>query len=382
MKNIFYGFWAFTFLTVSAQGTRPTPPPAPVNCSVAVSNAIFQQRVTNANSISQLDRRLNNLTQFVSQNCVSSSQVKQLALLLADDYSKGIMALAAYPQVIDKDQFYDVYDAFASFSGVMRLYDEVSKLIVPASSVPLTPPIQNPTVNPVQVNPVPSGPVFPDLPYPSVNDYLGNTGCSEPMLQSQYDALIQQVWAANGDANRVQVLRSQAMGRCMSVAQAMRLSTLVQSESSRLEFARAIQKTIYDSEQYNRFEYVFSLNNIRNEFLQFLRSLQNEVVVQPVANACSVSGSEMNEIIDNLMKVSFDSSRLNQAKSIVRAKKCFTVSQITDIARLMSFDSSRLDFAKFAYDFCLNPTEYFKVNDIFSFNSSKNDLTNYVNSKR
>ena len=56
--------------------------------------------------------------------------------------------------------------------------------------------------------------------------------------------------------------------------------------------------------------------------------------------------------------------------------------QIIQIANLFSFEDNRLEFAKYAYDFCIEPRNYFKVNGIFSFSSNADELSEYVQSRQ
>jgi hypothetical protein len=74
---------------------------------------------------------------------------------------------------------------------------------------------------------------------------------------------------------------------------------------------------------------------------------------------------------------SFDSYKLDMAKQIVSWNYMTSV-QIKEIAGLFSFDSYRLDFAKFAFNYCVNPGEYFMLYDAFTFNSNARALAEHI----
>ena len=74
---------------------------------------------------------------------------------------------------------------------------------------------------------------------------------------------------------------------------------------------------------------------------------------------------------------SFDSSRLKLAKQIIMSNP-MSVNQIMDICKLFSFESNKLDFAKFAYRHCTDKNRYFMLNEVFSFESSKRELHDYI----
>jgi len=74
---------------------------------------------------------------------------------------------------------------------------------------------------------------------------------------------------------------------------------------------------------------------------------------------------------------SFDSSRLKLAKQIVSTNP-MSVDQIIGISKLFNFESNKLEFAKFAYRHCVDKNRYFMVNEVFSFESSKRELRDYI----
>jgi hypothetical protein len=387
MKNFIQIGLAMLFIPLlSAQQTNPNrPAPPPTNCITPVNNVLFQRRVSAVNELPQANRRVNNLTNFVTQNCISSGQMRELLMLLPDDVSKYIVAKEGYPQIVDKNNFYDVFDAFGTFGMAFRLFEFVLTQ-GPAGEPSQPEPVVTPPTPPTPPTPTtpaqPTGPQYPDLPYPGINEYLGRTGCNEPMLASSFDRVARGVWQAGSQANRIQQLRTTAIGNCMSVSQIMRLATLIESESARLEFVRAMYATTYDLDQFDRCEFLFTLNNIRQEFAQFLRQQNQPAQPEVVTPVCSVSESEMQEILNSIRRISFDSSRLNQAKVILQSKKCFTTAQIAEIMKLFSFDSGKLDVAKFAWDFCIDTQNYFILNEVFSFDSTKGQLNRFISSKR
>lgn len=74
---------------------------------------------------------------------------------------------------------------------------------------------------------------------------------------------------------------------------------------------------------------------------------------------------------------SFDDTRLSTAKSIA-SSNCLTCDQIAQICNLFNFEDNKLAFAKFAYKYTTDPKNYFKVNNVFSFSSSKEELNEFI----
>ena len=78
-----------------------------------------------------------------------------------------------------------------------------------------------------------------------------------------------------------------------------------------------------------------------------------------------------------ISRETFDSSRLNIAKQVVSANP-MTANQIIGICKLLSFENHKLEFAKFAYAYCTEPNRYYLLNEVFSYDSSKRDLDEYI----
>ncbi len=78
---------------------------------------------------------------------------------------------------------------------------------------------------------------------------------------------------------------------------------------------------------------------------------------------------------------SFDDTKLSTAKTIA-ANNYFTTDQVIEICKIFSFDDSRLAFAKVAYKRTVDNGAYYKVNAVFSFDSNKDALNNYVSKNR
>jgi hypothetical protein len=65
----------------------------------------------------------------------------------------------------------------------------------------------------------------------------------------------------------------------------------------------------------------------------------------------------------------------------VISANCLFCSQVKEIMLLFSFEASKLEFAKFAYPYVFDQGNYFKLNDAFTFESSIEELNNFINGK-
>lgn len=73
----------------------------------------------------------------------------------------------------------------------------------------------------------------------------------------------------------------------------------------------------------------------------------------------------------------FADSKMTIAKQITKAN-CPTAVQIRDFTKLFTFESGKVEYAKFAYQYCYDVANYYKVNDAFQFESSIDELNEHI----
>ena len=72
-----------------------------------------------------------------------------------------------------------------------------------------------------------------------------------------------------------------------------------------------------------------------------------------------------------------DSDKLKLMKSVL-ANKRYSTAQTTDMLGWLSFESSKLDFAKWSYDNITDRGNYWKVEEVFWFGSSKEEFRQFL----
>jgi hypothetical protein len=101
-----------------------------------------------------------------------------------------------------------------------------------------------------------------------------------------------------------------------------------------------------------------------------------------VAKKCvyAMSNSEFEKGKSAVAKQSFAESMLKTAKQMTRSN-CLSVNQIKAIMALFSFEESKLDYAKYAYEYCVEKKNYYLLNDAFSFSTSSDSLNDFLESQ-
>lgn len=74
---------------------------------------------------------------------------------------------------------------------------------------------------------------------------------------------------------------------------------------------------------------------------------------------------------------SFADSKMQVAQQATKGS-CLTALQIKEVMELFDYEENRLDYAKFAYAYCVDKNNYYKVNDAFKFESSIEELNAFI----
>ena len=90
-----------------------------------------------------------------------------------------------------------------------------------------------------------------------------------------------------------------------------------------------------------------------------------------------MSATDFSAALRTIKESSFDETKLTTANSIA-SSNCLSTDQVVEICKLFSFEDNKLAFAKYAYKYTTDPKNYFKVNNVFSFSSSKEELSDFV----
>ncbi len=87
--------------------------------------------------------------------------------------------------------------------------------------------------------------------------------------------------------------------------------------------------------------------------------------------------ADFSDLKNTIASKSFEDSKMTIAKQVLQ-QNCLFVSQVKELMSLFTFEETKLDFAKYAYGFTYDIGNYFKVNDMFTFESSIDELNIYI----
>jgi hypothetical protein len=99
----------------------------------------------------------------------------------------------------------------------------------------------------------------------------------------------------------------------------------------------------------------------------------------PVGCPVPMSPQDFQSAKQTIASKSFEDSKLAIAKQIVNSN-CLTSGQVMELVKLFDFEDTKLQFAKYCYGYTYDLGNYYKVNDAFEFESSIDELNNYISS--
>lgn len=214
-----------------------TAPGQETNRPAALQDRQFQRTLRELQRIRDTPGQSLDAHRFVSGGWFSSAQVKTLAAAIPQEDARLQFALAAYPRTVDPENFYDVYDAFTSYSKVFRLHDELRRM-------------RQPHPEPVVVLQAPP-----------------------PVSEESMKSLISAVRAEPMDESRKAIVRQAFTDQRRFFSHQIRdLMKVFTFEDSRLEIARLGYDQVIDPENYFVVNEAFTFIDTKRKLEQFITS--------------------------------------------------------------------------------------------------------------
>jgi hypothetical protein len=91
----------------------------------------------------------------------------------------------------------------------------------------------------------------------------------------------------------------------------------------------------------------------------------------------AISSRDFNDLTNVVAARSFESSKMSVIKAAMQ-ENYFSTEQVKTLLSMFAFDSNRLELAKYAYAKTIDNNRYYKIYDVFSFESSISDLEDFI----
>ena len=90
-----------------------------------------------------------------------------------------------------------------------------------------------------------------------------------------------------------------------------------------------------------------------------------------------MNGREFEVLKESLRKEWFEANRLISVRFIID-KNNFTTQQVKELMLLFTFEKNRLEIARYAYSKTVDKKNYYLVNEVLTFSSSKDELARFI----
>ncbi len=196
----------------------------------------FEQKLRELSAETDGSGKLSRARDMIRAHRFSSLQVKAIAARLSDDNARLEFATAAYPRTVDPENFYEVYDAFTTFSKVMRLHDRIHQF----ERVRTPPPIE----------------------------------VRQTVTDQEFREMLRAVKRESFDNTRKQ-LAQQIIGNSRKLFLSAQVKQIVDAfdfEPTKLEMAKYAYEYTFDKEKYFLVNEAFSFDQSKQELARYIQS--------------------------------------------------------------------------------------------------------------
>lgn len=95
----------------------------------------------------------------------------------------------------------------------------------------------------------------------------------------------------------------------------------------------------------------------------------------------TASEEDLQGMIQRMKAQTFDSDRLSLGKVIV-ASSNLTAEQIGRLAETIDYSNSQVEFLKYAYAYCVDPTNYYTAVNVLTFSRDRKNVIDYIATQR
>jgi hypothetical protein len=317
--------------------------------SLRAGNSATAMNKANFNSIYRTAQRQSTLNSKVSyiynafantHNYFSVAQAKQLVLLVPDETNRLYLAKISYRSIVDKQNFSQMNTVLSSQTARNELSTFVNNYDIS---------------DPVYTRVAMKEPEFNNL-YSSIQNRWG-IGAKMTALNDVFD-------------NETYYF---------TTAQAKQLIQLVSDDDNRLQLAKSAYDNVVDQSNFSQLYEVLSASG-RNELEIYIRNYEGTVGNPANTTKTPMSASSYNSIYNRVRNTWGFGAKMAELTEIFNNETYyFTVEQAKQLVRLVSAESNRLQLAKAAYGNITDPQNFNSMYEVLSSQSSRNELSNYVN---
>ncbi|HEV7781393.1 MAG TPA: DUF4476 domain-containing protein [Chitinophagaceae bacterium] len=310
---------------------------------VAISTAAFNKLLTaTRNKVSSASRAAYLENEFTNTNKrFTSKQASQLIQLVNTESLRLALAKNAYTRVTDPANFSLVRNLLNSTANRNSLDSYIAR-----------------------------------LPVDEDDDDNGNA--YTPISNQKFQTIYNEVLAETNNSDRNYYLSNFFTKdfNYYTSAQARQLIQLVSTEQERFYLAKVAYRGITDRQQYDQVVQLLNTNSNRTELRTYIASYD---VNNNNNTGVAMTSTVFNKLYQSVSYQTSTTGRYNAVNTaLTTSDNYFTASQARQLIQLVNNESNRLILAKTAYKVLTDRTNYTVMNDLFTSQSNRNDLADFV----
>ncbi|SEB39731.1 protein of unknown function [Tenacibaculum sp. MAR_2009_124] len=272
------------------------------------------------------------------------------------DRMKYKVCLKAFPTIIDKKNFFKVYDSFNSFSYAIKLYHETEGMNKQNES---------------------------EIHFPDPFTYNGviSSSCERPISQYAFEEILHKIEELKNENYRLSQLKKSIYHSCLSTEEIMKLTQTLDSDQNRAIFLSYAVDYAYDIENYFYVKQLIDNKFEKQQLVSFINKKVERIVSLHTAEHCKTSPSELDYILKTIKDQQFSKEKINIAKAHI-AKNCFDLPQLSLIVNQFSFDTNKLDILKYSFQYSEEKNKFYTLRDLLNFSNNKRDFDEFLLSNR
>ncbi len=315
----------------------------------AMNATAFNQLLTNVRNKSYQSDKINMIRSAFTNaaNSFSTSQVRQLLLLVNSESRRLELAKLSYKKLSDPANFSYVYDVLNSEGSRNDLDDYV----------------------------VAQG--------GSISTIENNAAFGTAMSNASFNQLLQRVNNQSYQDGKINEIRNALTSsyNYFSTAQLKQLLAVVNSETERLNLAKLAYSRTADPANFSQVVNLFYSQYNRDELNRFIAN--NGGSVNNSSYKAPMSDASFSQIYNKARGHFFQKNMLNEIKTAFsNTSNSFSTDQVRQLLLLTKTDADKLALAKLAYPRVVDPINFSQLNNLFTTQSSQTELDIFIKAQQ
>ncbi|MDO5979356.1 DUF4476 domain-containing protein [Flavivirga spongiicola] len=337
----------------------------------ASSDKVYKKFMTSIQSSANREVRYDHARQYFSSEWCTTLQLLDICYYMPNDKIKYQLCLTAYPKIIDKNNFFNIYDTFSTLSYAIRLYHNTQAIDGSLG------PDNNPNTNNRD---------YSSIDFPNSDGYVGPTGvnCSLPMAQNDFNYFLNGLLFDKNDNQQLEFLKQQVTTHCFSTAQIMKLGLELQLEKNRLAFLKFALNKCFDMGNFIKSLQLISHTYYKDDLKMYIEdhlAFEDPDTIPYPDNDCYIDSEEFAQVLISIKDQRFSDRQKEMAKKNIE-KKCLSMEQLKEIVSIFNFDKDRLEVIKYLYDYAPSPDKMYTFRGMLKFLSSKQEFDKFLINKQ